>query len=161
MTEVELSLWERYSEHEETAQEKLIVLYYPLVVYLATAVAGRTGARWESLRQDAVLGLVKAIAEFDPGHNLPFRAFAKAYILRAIFDSPELTRKMARKEDMAFATDNGLNWPEGPLTRPGSPQALLKALDVFAGDEEALREHFEEIAQERRRQREEAAGQDL
>jgi len=33
----------------------------------------------------------------------------------------------------------------------GSPQALLKALAAFTGDEEAVREHFEEIARERQR----------
>jgi hypothetical protein len=31
---------------------------------------------------------------------------------------------------------------------------LLKALEMFAGDEEALREHFDEIAAERDRERE-------
>lgn len=42
----------------------------------------------------------------------------------------------------------------------GSPQALLKEIEAFAGDEEALREHFEEIVRGRQRQREEAQVQD-
>ena len=45
--------------------------------------------------------------------------------------------------------------PESSI-RPSRPDELLKALEAFAGDEEALREHFEEIEKERRRQREEA-----
>ena len=44
---------------------------------------------------------------------------------------------------------------EQPL-RPGSPQAVLKAAGKFAGDEEAMQQHIEEIYAERRRQREEA-----
>jgi predicted RNase H-like HicB family nuclease len=52
-----------------------------------------------------------------------------------------------------------VNSPQ-PTLRPGSPRALLKALEAFAGDEEALREHFEEIAKERQRQREEAQRED-
>lgn len=49
--------------------------------------------------------------------------------------------------------------PQEPSWRPGSPRALLKTLEAFAGDEEALREHFEDIARERQRQREEAPPQ--
>jgi len=49
---------------------------------------------------------------------------------------------------------------QGRTLRVGSPQAILKALEAFAGDEEAIREHFEEIEKERRRQREEAQRQD-
>jgi predicted RNase H-like HicB family nuclease len=49
-----------------------------------------------------------------------------------------------------------VNLPIGHEIRPDSPQALLKALEAFSGDGEAMREHFEEIAKERKRQREEA-----
>jgi predicted RNase H-like HicB family nuclease len=46
-----------------------------------------------------------------------------------------------------------------PSQRPGSPRALLEALEAFAGDEEVVREHFEELARERQRQRAEAQRQ--
>jgi predicted RNase H-like HicB family nuclease len=49
-----------------------------------------------------------------------------------------------------------VNLPQELARRPGNPQILLRALEAFAGDEEALREHFEEIARERQRQRVEA-----
>ena len=49
-----------------------------------------------------------------------------------------------------------VNLPQEPSRRPGSPRTLLRALEAFAGDEEALQEHFEEIARERQRQRAEA-----
>jgi predicted RNase H-like HicB family nuclease len=57
-------------------------------------------------------------------------------------------------------TTINVNLRQERLLRPGSPVALLKAIEAFAGDEEALREHFEEIEKERQRQREEAARQD-
>jgi hypothetical protein len=159
MTEVELSLWERYGQHEKKAQTELILRYLPLVDLWAKRIAKSAGARWEELRHDGVIGLVKAIARFDPCQGVPFSAFAKHYISEAIFNSPRLSRDMDRPEEIAFA-DNGIKVPHGQSTRPGSPQALLKALEAFTGDEEALREHFEEIAKERRKQREEAARQD-
>lgn len=49
--------------------------------------------------------------------------------------------------------------PREQAIRAGSPQAFLNELEPFAGDGEALREHFEEIAKARRRQREEAQSQ--
>jgi len=54
-----------------------------------------------------------------------------------------------------------VNLPQKPSRRPCSPRALLRALEAFAGDEEALQEHFEEIARERQRQRTEAQQQDV
>jgi predicted RNase H-like HicB family nuclease len=53
-----------------------------------------------------------------------------------------------------------VNLPQEQSLRPGHPRALLQALEAFAGDEEALHEHFEEIARERQRQREEAQQRD-
>lgn len=50
--------------------------------------------------------------------------------------------------------------PREQTPRAGSPQALLKEIEAFAGDEDALREHFEEIVRGRERQREEAQLQD-
>jgi hypothetical protein len=41
----------------------------------------------------------------------------------------------------------------------GSPLALLKALEIFAGDDQALREHFDEIEAERDRERKKAGQQ--
>ena len=53
-----------------------------------------------------------------------------------------------------------INSSQEQMLRPSRPDELLKALEAFVGDEEALREHFEEIEKERERQREEAQSQD-
>ncbi|MDQ3013215.1 MAG: hypothetical protein M3X11_21230 [Acidobacteriota bacterium] len=49
-------------------------------------------------------------------------------------------------------------WQTTP--RYSTAQDWLEAVEVFAGDEEALSEHFAEIEAERQQQREEADGQD-
>lgn len=51
-----------------------------------------------------------------------------------------------------------INLPQEESLQPGTPQAWMKALEPFAGDEVAIREHFAEIAAERERQREEEEG---
>ncbi len=50
--------------------------------------------------------------------------------------------------------------PRGETLRPGSPQALLKEIEAFGDDQEALRDHFDEIIKARQRLRDEAQLQD-
>src|SRR6185295_14111566 len=102
MTEDELNLWKRYRQQDEAAQKELTLLYLPLVDVLAKRIARSTGASWEDLRQDGVIGLIKAVARFDPDQGVPFRAFAKSYIYGAIFDSSDLTRNMARRQEEIY-----------------------------------------------------------
>lgn len=102
MTEDEINLWKRYGGRDVAAQKELILSYLPLVDVLAKRIARVTGASWEDLRQDGAFGLIKAVERFDPGRGVPFRAFAKPYILGAIFDSPELTRDIARRQDEIY-----------------------------------------------------------
>src|SRR5438309_1979254 len=99
MTGEELSLWERYARGDEAARKELLLSYLPLVEVLAKRIARSTGANWEDLRQDGAIGLIKAISRFDLGQGVPFRAFAKHYIRGAIFDSSELTRDLARRQE--------------------------------------------------------------
>jgi predicted RNase H-like HicB family nuclease len=63
--------------------------------------------------------------------------------------------QQAAQEFLASVTVASVELPsvEDQTLRPGSPQSVLKALEVFRGDEEALREHFAEIAAEREQER--------
>ena len=74
MMEDELRLWERY----EDARNELTVFYLSIIdppaKYIAR-IAGRDG--WEDLRQDAAIGLMKAIERFHPDRGVEFRVFAK------------------------------------------------------------------------------------
>ncbi|MEK6300532.1 MAG: sigma-70 family RNA polymerase sigma factor [Acidobacteriota bacterium] len=98
MTEDELNLWERHGQRDEAGQRELILFYLPLVDVLAKRIARLTGADWQDLRQDGAIGLIKAIARFDPRHGAQFRSFAKHYVYGAIFESSEITRSMARRQ---------------------------------------------------------------
>lgn len=99
MTEDELSYWECY----EAARNKLIAFYQPILDGPAKHIARITGRdNWEDLRQDAVTGLMKAIAKFIRGRDVPFRAFARPYIRGAILDSPELTHSMTRTQQRIY-----------------------------------------------------------
>jgi RNA polymerase sigma factor (sigma-70 family) len=99
MTEDELNLWR---EHDES-RKRLILYYLPLVDRMAKAIARSAGlADWEDLRQDGTIGLMKAIARFDIDRGVPFGAFARKYIRGAIFESSELTRDLARRQDEIY-----------------------------------------------------------
>lgn len=100
MTEEEFNLWDRLGQGDEEARKELILSYLPLVEVLAKRIARSTGwANWEDLRQDGVIGLIKATAKFDAGRGAQFKTFAKHYIRGAIFDSSELTRELARRQE--------------------------------------------------------------
>ena len=102
MSEDELNLWERYGQRDEASQKELILFYLPLVDVQAKRIARSTGANWEDLRQEGVIGLIKAIARFDPRRGVPFRSFTKPHICGAKFDSSELTRDMARRQEEIY-----------------------------------------------------------
>lgn len=102
MTQDELKLWERHGQRDEAARKELILFYLPLVDILAKRIARSTGADWQDLKQEGAIGLMKAISRFDPGKGVPFNAFARPCIRGAIFDSSELTRDMARRQEEIY-----------------------------------------------------------
>lgn len=104
MTADELNLWERLAgRSDEAARRELILFYLGFVDVLAKRIARNTGANWEDLRQDGVIGLIKGIARFDPGQGVPFSAFARNYVCGAIYDSSELTREMTRRQHEIYS----------------------------------------------------------
>ena len=82
-------LWRRYNEDgDESARERLVVAYSPLVKF----VAGRTGARLPShveqsdLISYGMLGLIEAMDRFEPERRIRFETFAMQRIRGAIID---------------------------------------------------------------------------
>jgi RNA polymerase sigma factor (sigma-70 family) len=130
MTEDELKLWRRYARQDETARKELILRYLPLVDILAKRIAQSTGANWEDLRQDGAIGLIKAMIRFDPGRGAAFKFFAKPYIRGAIFDSPELTRDMARRQEEIYRK---ARQTEGELTQTLRRNPTIKEIAESAG----------------------------
>ena len=95
----ELSLWTRCRQGEETARKDLILLYLPLAMFWAKKISMIAGwANAEDLKQDGVIGLIKAVERFDPIQGVEFRAFARSFIRGAIFDGSEFTRDLARRQ---------------------------------------------------------------
>ncbi|HEY9230908.1 MAG TPA: sigma-70 family RNA polymerase sigma factor [Blastocatellia bacterium] len=103
MTEDERGLWERYREGDETARRALLLRYLPLVEVHAGHIARSAGwADWRDLKQDGVSGLMQAMKRFDPSRDVAFASFARPYIRGAIFDSRDLTRNLARRQQEIF-----------------------------------------------------------
>lgn len=102
MTADELNLWQRSRQGDEAARQELVLRYLPLVDVLAKRLARISGAWWEDLRQDGAIGLIKATTRFDPTRSVPFTVFAKQYIRGAMFDSSDLTRDIARRQDEIY-----------------------------------------------------------
>ncbi|MGA9773600.1 MAG: sigma-70 family RNA polymerase sigma factor [Blastocatellia bacterium] len=100
MTENELILWKRFGQGDETARKELILAYLPLVDVWAKRISRAAGwADWEDLRQNGVMGLMKAIERFDFSRGVEFIYFARPFIRGSILDSPELTRDLARQQE--------------------------------------------------------------
>jgi RNA polymerase sigma factor FliA len=110
--EVELrDLWRRYKgEGDESARERLVVAYSPMVKF----VAGRLGAGLPSHVEDTdlisygLVGLIGAIERFDPERGIKFETFAMIRIRGAIIDElrsldwvPRSVRSRAREIEAA------------------------------------------------------------
>lgn len=107
-------LWRRFKEDgDERAREQLVVVYSPLVKYLA----GRVGAKLPSHVESAdlisygLVGLIQAIERFDLSRGLKFRTFAASRIRGAIIDElrnldwvPRSVRTKARELERVHAT---------------------------------------------------------
>jgi RNA polymerase sigma-B factor len=102
LTEDEFKLWERLGQQDRAAKKELILFYLPLVDVQANRIARSTGADHEDLKQEGTIGLIKAITRFDSGRGVPFKVFARPYICGAIFDSSELTRNVARRQEEIY-----------------------------------------------------------
>lgn len=110
--EVELrELWRRYKKQgDDSARERLVVAYSPLVKF----VAGRLGAGLPSHVEDAdlisygLMGLIGAIERFEPERGIKFETFAMTRIRGAIIDElrsldwvPRSVRSRAREIEEA------------------------------------------------------------
>ena len=106
-------LWRRYKEDEDqSARERLVVAYAPLVKF----VAGRTGSRLPSHVEQAdlisygMIGLIEAMDRFDTRRQIRFETFAMQRIRGAIIDElrtldwvPRSVRSRAREIENANA----------------------------------------------------------
>jgi RNA polymerase sigma factor FliA len=146
--EVELrDLWRRYKdEGDQSARERLVVAYSPMVKF----VAGRLGAGLPSHVEDAdlisygLMGLIGAIERFEPERGIKFETFAMTRIRGAIIDElrsldwvPRSVRSRAREIEAAQAK------LEHELQRAPTEEELAAKLGI---EEDELRHSLLEIA---------------
>jgi len=146
--EVELrDLWKRYKDQgDNTARERLVVAYSPMVKF----VAGRLGAGLPSHVEDAdlisygLVGLIGAIERFEPERGIKFETFAMTRIRGAIIDElrsldwvPRSVRSRAREIEQVQSK------LEHELQRAPSESELAAKLNMT---EEELQSALLEIA---------------
>ncbi len=107
-------LWAEYKEHgDRERRDQLIVLYSPLVKYVAARVAVGLPQHVDSadLVSYGIIGLIDAIDRFDPVRAVKFETYAIPRIRGAIIDElraidwvPRSVRAKARAVEQAYAT---------------------------------------------------------
>jgi RNA polymerase sigma factor for flagellar operon FliA len=106
-------LWRRYKQDgDDTARERLVVAYAPLVKFIAGRMASGLPSHVEEsdLISYGLLGLIGAIERYDPGRQIKFETFAVARVKGAIIDElrsldwvPRSVRARARDVERAHA----------------------------------------------------------
>lgn len=128
------SLWADFIRtRSQTARDRLIVQYSPLVKY----VAGRVGVglprnvEQADLASFGVFGLIDAIEKFDPERGFKFETYAIARIKGAILDElrsidwvPRSVRSKARKLEQAMAK------LEAEHSRPATDAELAEEMGI-------------------------------
>jgi len=127
-------LWLRYKqEGDDTARERLVVAYSPLVKFIAGRMASGLPAHVEEadLISYGLLGLIGAIERFDPGREIKFETFAVARVKGAIIDElrsldwvPRSVRARARSVEQAHAD------LEGKLKRAPTDEEMADRLEM-------------------------------
>jgi RNA polymerase sigma factor for flagellar operon FliA len=131
-------LWRRYKlEGDESARERLVVAYSPLVKFIAGRMASGLPSHVEEsdLISYGLLGLIGAIERFEPERDIKFETFAVARIKGAIIDElrsldwvPRSVRARARDVERAHQA------LEGKLGRAPSDEEMAERLEVSVED---------------------------
>jgi RNA polymerase sigma factor FliA len=131
-------LWRRYKvEGDESARERLVVAYSPLVKFIAGRMASGLPSHVEEadLVSYGLLGLIGAIERFDLEREIKFETFAVARIKGAIIDElrsldwvPRSVRSRARDVEKAHAA------LEGKLGRSPTDEEMAQKLEISVED---------------------------
>jgi RNA polymerase sigma factor for flagellar operon FliA len=127
-------LWRRYKEHDdETARERLVLAYSPLVKYVAGRMASSLPSHVEEadLISYGLLGLISAVERFDPEREIKFETFAITRIKGSIIDElrsldwvPRSVRARAREIERVNAR------LEHQLQRAPTDAEMAEALEI-------------------------------
>jgi len=141
----QVALWRQLKEQSsETARDKLVERHLPLVRYvlgrLAVTLPGHMDR--EDLAEAGVIGLIKAVQDFDPARQIKFSTFAVPRIRGAILDElrsqdwlPRSARRKAadvRQAYSALLDDERL---------PPSIDELAQAMRASTADVQQMLDH--------------------
>lgn len=86
----EAELWQRYRERtDEDARDRLLLLHMPWAASIARNVHRRVrayAADRDDFVQNATIGLMEAIARFEPQRGIAFRSYATPRVRGAVFN---------------------------------------------------------------------------
>ncbi|MBL7664882.1 MAG: FliA/WhiG family RNA polymerase sigma factor [Bacteriovoracaceae bacterium] len=114
-------------------KDEIIVEYAPLIKYIAQKIASRLPANIEldDLISCGVIGLMDAIAKFDPTRDNKFKTYAEFRIRGSILDElraqdwvPRSVREKAKLVEKAYAK------LEGELGRPATDDEMCAELNI-------------------------------
>jgi RNA polymerase sigma factor FliA len=127
-------LWRRLKDHgDQTARDRLILMYAPLVKYVAGRMSSALPSHVEEtdLISYGLLGLISAVERFDPARRVKFETYAVTRIKGAIIDElrsldwvPRSVRSRAREIERKSAE------LENRLQRAPTDEELAAALNM-------------------------------
>lgn len=96
-------LWRRFkADHDLQARDFLVTEYSPWARMVAADVYRRIGRRdldWPDHLQNAHVGMLEAMARYDPARTIPFTLYAKRRVRGAVFNGVRQHRRSIRLED--------------------------------------------------------------
>ena len=133
----DLALWERSSEGDILAEERLVAEYSRLVRMCARPYF-LAGGDSEDLIQEGMIGLLSAIRRYDPAKGVPFRAYAEFCIRRRLYSA---IKSAARYKHTPLNDYVSIESPQFDESNAASSYYLRDPEDLVIA-----REHFRELS---------------
>jgi RNA polymerase sigma factor for flagellar operon FliA len=131
-------LWADYkSSGDQSARDRLILHYSPMVKYVAGRVAAAMPSHvdYADLVSYGILGLIDAIGKFEPERGIKFETYGVPRVRGAILDELRSTDWVPRSvRSKARAVDTAFSKLEGTLGRSPSDGELAGELGMTPSD---------------------------
>jgi len=143
--------WQSYSENEQGSEleNELVKEYLPLV----RSVVGRLAmtlpshVHQEDLYSPGLVGLLKAIRNFDPSHSTNFEGYARYRIRGAILDELRRMDWVPRSvHDKAKKVERVISELEATFQRMPDEEEIASALDISIEHYQKLMEEIRPVA---------------
>ncbi|MGH7554452.1 MAG: sigma-70 family RNA polymerase sigma factor [Longimicrobiales bacterium] len=128
------SLWEAYQQHgDQSARDALLERHLPLVHHVARQIMRTLSVQvdLDDLVSAGSMGLINAVASFDPSRGLAFSTYAAPRIRGAILDdlrrSDHVPRSIRRKQRQISAAEEALS---GTLERHPTDRETADQLGI-------------------------------